>query len=60
MGEFLDFFHLTQTQGHVLLRTADLHRLLVAAREAMRDGDIARRDLDAVVLSQFLDGGAAR
>lgn len=37
-----------------------VYGLLVAAREAVRDGDVARRDLDALVLSQLLDGGAAR
>ncbi len=37
-----------------------VYGLLVAAREAVRDGDVARRDLDTVVLSQFLEGGAAR
>ncbi|WP_148614653.1 TetR/AcrR family transcriptional regulator [Nocardioides rubriscoriae] len=37
-----------------------VYGLLVAAREAVRDGDVARRDLDTVVLSQFLEGGGAR
>lgn len=34
--------------------------LLVAAREAVREGDVPRRDLDALVLSTFLTGGQAR
>lgn len=33
--------------------------LLVAARDALRAGDVARRDLDAVVASFFLHGAAA-
>ncbi|GAB3988473.1 TetR/AcrR family transcriptional regulator [Nocardioides marmoraquaticus] len=33
--------------------------LLVAARDALRAGDVPRRDLDAVVSSFFLDGAAA-
>ncbi|WP_370247978.1 TetR family transcriptional regulator [Nocardioides sp.] len=37
-----------------------VYGVLVAAREALREGDVARRDLDAMVLSTFLEGGAAR
>ncbi|HEY0890459.1 MAG TPA: helix-turn-helix domain-containing protein [Nocardioides sp.] len=37
-----------------------IYGLLVAARDAIRAGDVARRDLDGVVLSTFLTGGAAR
>ena len=37
-----------------------LYGLLVAAREALRQGDVARRDLDEQVLSTFLEGGGAR
>ncbi len=37
-----------------------VYGLLVAAREAVRSGDVARRDLDAMVLSTFFDGGGAR
>lgn len=37
-----------------------VYGLLVAAREALREGEVARRDLDAVVVSTFLEGGAAR
>ena len=37
-----------------------LYGLLVATREALRAGDVARRDLDALVLSTFLTGGGAR
>lgn len=33
--------------------------LLVAARDALRAGDVPRRDLDTVVSSFFLDGAAA-
>ena len=33
---------------------------LVAARDALRGGDVARRDLDALVLSTFLTGSGAR
>lgn len=37
-----------------------VYGLLVAAREAMRDGDVARRDLDETVVSTFFTGGGAR
>lgn len=37
-----------------------VYGLLVAAREAVRDGDVARRDLDAMVISTFLDGAGPR
>lgn len=37
-----------------------VYGLLVAAREAVRDGDVARRDLDAMVMSTFLDGAGPR
>lgn len=37
-----------------------VYGLLVAAREAVRDGDIARRDLDTLVLSTFLTGAQSR
>src|SRR5689334_11446798 len=33
---------------------------LVAARDALREGDIARRDVDALVLSTFLTGSGPR
>jgi AcrR family transcriptional regulator len=33
---------------------------LIAARDALRDGDVARRDLDALVLSTFLTGSGPR
>lgn len=37
-----------------------VYGLLVAAREAVRDGDVTRRDLDETVLSMFFTGGGAR
>lgn len=37
-----------------------VYGLLVAAREALRNGDVPRRDLDELVLSTFLTGGQAR
>ena len=37
-----------------------VYGLLVAAREALRNGDVARRDLDTLVLSTFLTGGQSR
>ena len=33
---------------------------LVAARDAMREGDVARRDVDALVLTAFLTGNGPR
>lgn len=39
--------------------SAAAYGLLVAAREALRNGDVARRDLSALVSSFFLDGAAA-
>lgn len=36
-----------------------VYGLLIAAREALIQGDVPRRDLDAMVLSTFLDGGRA-
>ncbi|MEV6285538.1 helix-turn-helix domain-containing protein [Kribbella sp. NPDC051770] len=33
-----------------------VYGLMIAAREALRRGDVARRDLDALVLSTLLDG----
>ena len=36
-----------------------VYGLLVAAREAVRSGDVARRDLDALVLATFMTGGGA-
>lgn len=33
---------------------------LVAARNALREGDVARRDLDALVTTTFLDGAGPR
>ncbi|GAA1502448.1 TetR/AcrR family transcriptional regulator [Nocardioides humi] len=37
-----------------------VYGLLVAVRDALLAGDIARRDAEALVRSTFLDGGAAR
>jgi AcrR family transcriptional regulator len=37
-----------------------VYGLLVAAREAVRGGDVARRDLDTLVLSTFLAGAQSR
>lgn len=37
-----------------------LYGLLIAVRDALVGGDIARRDAEALVRSTFLDGGAAR
>ena len=37
-----------------------VYGLLVAAREAVREGDVARRDLDETVLSTFLLGAGAQ
>lgn len=37
-----------------------VYGLLVAAREALRGGDVPRRDLDELVLSTFLSGGQHR
>lgn len=37
-----------------------VYGLLVAAREAVRDGDVARRDLDETVISTFFTGGGTR
>ena len=37
-----------------------VYGLLVAVRDALVAGDIARRDAEALVRSTFLDGGAAR
>lgn len=39
--------------------THAVYGLLVAAREAVRDGDVARRDLDELVLTTFLKGSSA-
>ncbi|WP_028474053.1 TetR/AcrR family transcriptional regulator [Nocardioides alkalitolerans] len=36
-----------------------LYGLSVAARDALRNGDVARRDLDAMVRTTFLDGASA-
>lgn len=36
-----------------------VYGLLVAAREAVREGDVARRELDELVLSTFLKGASA-
>lgn len=36
-----------------------VYGVLVAAREAVRDGDVARRDLDALVLSTYLKGAGS-
>lgn len=36
-----------------------LYGLSVAARDALRNGDVARRDLDALVRTTFLDGASA-
>ncbi|MAS53372.1 TetR/AcrR family transcriptional regulator [Nocardioides sp.] len=44
----------TRWLGHAV------YGLLVAARDAIRDGDVARRDLDALVMSTFLDGAGPR
>jgi AcrR family transcriptional regulator len=37
-----------------------MYGVLVAARDALRGGDVARRDLDALVLATFLTGNGAR
>lgn len=37
-----------------------LYGLLIAVRDALVSGDIARRDAEALVRSTFLEGGAAR
>jgi AcrR family transcriptional regulator len=37
-----------------------VYGLLVAARDALRAGDVPHRDLDALVISTFLEGGRAR
>lgn len=39
--------------------THAVYGLLVGAREAVREGDVARRDLDALVLSTFLKGASS-
>ena len=39
--------------------THAVYGLLVAARESVREGDVARRDLDALVLTTFLKGVSA-